>query len=296
MVRILTLACLCLSLLPAADGYAWPLNEPDYYVYQLEQDCRWRSADDDLAYRTTMRWGVALTAIAEDANSQTLRVEIVSITARHHGPGIDISYDSSANNDSPELLGDLHALVGHPLDLTVDRTSGAVRAVHGQQAIIDALIAANPAPPGRPSPMAAEANAAYSEARLASLWSQILARPHTATTSEDLAPPLSGQVERSWDGDSYRLGLSGSDAVTATLGTAPTALTLTVHSLNGSGRCQHRDGQLLISDGQVQAEIGGELTSQPLTMTMTFDWSFSRFDGLDAEAPEDDSPITSDEP
>ena len=107
MVRlclILLSTCLALCAPAASSGYNYPIGSAHYYVYTMQQDVSWASADDTLTFTTSMRWGLSLQATAQDEQQLELALTIISITAEHQGPGSSHSFTSDQPTTHDDLL------------------------------------------------------------------------------------------------------------------------------------------------------------------------------------------------
>lgn len=272
---------LLLMLLATAPAVELRIGEPAVYKYELVQDVTWRSAGDELAYRTAMIWELLLLprGTTEDGRLR-LQVVVTQIDARHRGPGSEHRLRAGGARategaDDP-LLGNLVALMDIPLTLTVDPTTGRVTAVEGHEAIVDALEARHPGRAGGTSPIATAAAEAYAPDRLARLWSTLLAVPRSGIERVPLEPPLSGEAIRRWEGDRYTLALPADAAPTAVLHTSPGRVALQLERLSGSGSVRHAEGLLLGAEGTIEATFAGEALTQDLVQQHRIRWTLAR--------------------
>ena len=146
----------------AAAEYAPQVNQLRLYRWTTTQTVRWSSAGDDLRFTSEIIWKLALRCAAVEGGRMRLNATFITVTAKHSGPGVEASLDSTSGSGSDDpLLGHLITLVGRTLELDVDRSTGVVAAVRGGDEVIAAINQrAPPAVPGDPPPLDAGARAA----------------------------------------------------------------------------------------------------------------------------------------
>ena len=257
-VGTFALLALMLAALGAAEsesGWRFPLDKALFYRYQLSDEVSWRSSGDQLGYRSGMTWIFALKATASDGATATVQATIIRIQASLDGPAAEVRVDSNdAGSTSDPVYGPLIALAGSTLTLTVEQATGRVSAVSGGDEVIAQINKRHPASvPSDPPPLAAAARQLYSSEALAAWWTQVLAQPAKEIQPVPLAPPLSGNLQRTWSGDRYTLSLPESVhalAITLVEGT---------NAVNGSLTAVAGSGQVRMDQG-VLAKAAGELT------------------------------------
>ncbi len=275
---------------PPASGYAFTVNHPVVYVYDLTQSVGWESAGDKLAYTTTLAWSFTLRATAVAAERVDLEAVILAVQASHIGPGSAHRIDSRAEADQDggddALLGHLLALKGAVLTLVMDPRTGRVAEVHGGESIVERINRRAPAPfPGEAPPLAAQATALYSSAALARQWSEMFALPGDGGVQPiALAAPLAGTIERRWNGTTYTLALpSGTDHLDAQLVKDPNPVSASLGKLVGSGKEALVGGLLHEATGDLAFTLTLSALTQPVVQSHHLTW---RLRLLPAAAPQ----------
>jgi hypothetical protein len=273
MGRLLPLLLLGPAL-AAAEGYAFA-GPPRTYLYHLDQQVAWTSAGDQLVYRTEVDWRVLMAGRGQHDGRSEVSVTVLRVVASHRGPGSDRRFDSASGGDDT-LLGHLKAVEGAVLTLVVDARSGLVSEVRGADAIAEGIARRSPdlADPGAPSPLAEAARQAYAPARLARLWSQVLARPVAGPERLPLGEPLSGEAVRSWSGDTWTL-VPAAGAIPVTFLGDPTPVAGRVVELTGSGGNQQRDGWPAEAKGALTFTLELDALTQPVRQSHRIAWTLT---------------------
>ncbi len=225
--------------LSAADGWNFTVGQHRMWAYELKQEVSWASAGDTLTYTTTMVWKLLADPQTVTADRVALRVQILRVLATHVGPGSDRQVDSARDlggEVQDPLLGHLTAMEGAVIDLELDPRSGAVLAARGGAELAKRLADRVPAAvPGEPSPLAQAAAITWSDAALARMFAQILARPTDSVQSVALGEPLDLTAIRTWSGSASALTIPAAQLPRSVqLSRPPLAVTATLASLTGS--------------------------------------------------------------
>lgn len=266
---------------PAASGYAFTPKASQLYVYSLKHTVAWESAGDRLSYTSTLTWKFALTVAEVTEERALLDATILRVQASLDGGGSHRQVDSGATDgndggDDP-LLGHLLALNGTILRLTVVPATGRVSEVGGGDAIIARINKRVPAlTPGDTPPLDAASRVAYSSEALARLWSQLLARPSGTPTMVPLGPPLSGEIERTWQGDAFTVKLpAGTDRLQATLVGDPTPVAVVLSELTGAGSTSLAKGLPGAGKGELSYLVTFQALTQPGAQRHTLVWDLT---------------------
>jgi hypothetical protein len=278
----LLLAPSAIAAEPVAGGWTFKPNEVHLYRYELKQETSFASAGDQLTYVTAMEWRLALAARAESTADRTrLGVTILAVKATLDGPGsrhdIDTEHPTSAAQGDP-VFGALFALAGAGLLVTLDPRTGAVGTVEGGEKIAADIAKREPSPlgPGEPSPLEAQARAAYAPEALARIWSQLLTVPGGVDQQVPLGQPIAGAVVRHWTGTQYTLALpAGVDHLDVTLGREPLAAAGKLTDLSGSGAVTPRNGVPWAANGTLAFTLTLTALTQPVTERQSITWTLS---------------------
>jgi hypothetical protein len=276
------------SSLPAgnpASGYRFAVGTNQFYVYSLKQTVAWASAGDQLSFTSTLGWKFLLTVAEVTPERALLDVTILRVQASHMGPGTQRVVDSSLKigedgGDDP-LLGHLLACHMAVLHLSVHPTTGQVSEVRGGDDIVTRINQrAKPTTPGDPPPLDAAARAAFSSEALMRLWNQMLAQPVAGITRVPLGPPLGGEIERVWEGSTYRLRLpAGSDRLNATLVGDPTPVSAVLSELTGSGNAAvGSNGLPGAAKGDLAFQVAFQALTQPVIQRHSMVWELTPLD------------------
>lgn len=266
-------------------GYRFTAGANQFYVYSLKQTVAWGSAGDQLTFTSTLGWKFLLTVAESTPERAVLDATILRVQASHVGPGTRRAVDSKEKvgedgGDDP-LLGHLLALNGAVLHLTIVPTSGLVTEVRGGDEIVARLNKRAPATtPGDPPPLDAPARAAFSSEALTRLWNQLLAQPVAGTTRVPLGPPLGGEIERVWEGATYRLRLpAGSERLNATLVGEPTPVAAVLSELTGTGSAAvGSNGLPGAAKGDLAFSVTFQALTQPVVQRHTLVWELTPLD------------------
>lgn len=279
-MRWLVLMVLAGSCLSAAE-YHFKVGEIRRYLAETRQDVAWQSAADHLTFTSSLSTLQAWKCIANSNGIATVEATILRVIAKHQGPGSDHRFDSSQNLSTDQavadpLLGHLKALDGVTLTFRINQTTGETQVTGGER-IAEAIAkrAPNLLDPTAPSPLAAQAAQAYSDANLSRIWSQTLALPSTTGQSVPLGEPLSGTLTRTWKGLGYTL--AGEVSGTANIAKEPTAVTAAISDVGG-------DGNLTLTADQWPNKVGGKLhftltisaLTQPVAQQHTVTWQLAQ--------------------
>lgn len=293
-MRALLIAGLCLCALnglraadapaatPAATaGYGFTAKASQLYVYSTKQTVAWESVGDRLTYTSTLTWKFALTVAEATAERALLDATILRIQATHDGPGSHRQIDSGAKDGedggSDPLLGHLLALNGSILRVVVAPGTGQVSEVTGGEAIIARINKRAPAQtPGDAPPLDAAARTAFSGEALARIWNQLLALPAASATRLPLGPPLNGEVERTWTGNTYTVKLpAGVDRLNATLVGDPTPVAVVLSELTGSGSTSQAKGMPGTGKGELAFTLTFQALTQPVVQRHILTWELT---------------------
>lgn len=263
-------------------GYAFTVGANRIYAYSVKQTVAWNSAGDELTYTSTLMWKFVLTVVEATPERALLSATILRIQATHEGPGSRRMVDSGAKDGQDDggddaLLGHLLALGGAILSVTVDPRTGQVSAVTGGDAIIARINKRAPATtPGDPPPLDAAARAAFSSDTLSRIWSQLLALPSASPVRVPLGPPLNGEVERTWQGSAYTLGLpAGGERLATTLVGDPTPVAAVLSELRGSGSTSVDGGLPGGGKGELTFLVNFQALTQPVAQRHTLTWELT---------------------
>jgi hypothetical protein len=277
------LPLVALFLIVAAAGaaetpYVFAVGEARAYTWTLDQEVGWASADDDLRFNTSLRLRLALHVVEATPQRAMLNAAVTRVRASHRGPGFTEEVDSAitAHRERP-LLGHLALLEGVVLRLVVDPATGTVAEVGGGDEIARRIAArTRSAIDHAPSPLATQAQAAFAPARLARLWTQLLALPRAAPETFVLDGPASGSIERRWAGDAWTLHLpAGTTALPLTIAPAPTPVTGTLVDLAGGGRLLRVGGWPAESSGSATFTLELAALTQPVRQRHRLAWSLA---------------------
>jgi hypothetical protein len=282
MRRLALLLPVLAATATAADGYTFA-GPPRMYQYRLTQQVAWDSAGDHLAYTTELGWKVLLAGRGQRDGRCEVLATVLRVTASQRGPGGEHAYDSAGRGDDA-LFGHLKAVEGAVLTLVVDPRSGKVDTVRGTEAMVEAVARRAPdqADPGAPSPLAESARQAYAPARLARLWSQVLACPAAGPEPLPLGEPLGGEAQRTWKGQEWTLMADGV-ARPVTLFAEPVPVAGRVVGLAGGGANRQRDGWPESAAGKLSFTLELAALTQPVRQEHRLSWSFAAA-GEDAAA------------
>ncbi len=265
-----------------APGYAFTVGANRLYAYSVKQTVAWNSAGDELIYTSTLTWKFVLTVVEATPERALLSATILRIQATHEGPGSRRLVDSGAKDGQDDggndaLLGHLLALNGAILSMVVDPRTGQVSEVTGGDAIIARINKRAPAAtPGDPPPLDAAARAAFSSDALRRIWSQLLALPSASPVRVPLGPPLNGEVERTWQGFTYTLGLpAGGERLQATLVGDPTPVSAVLSDLHGSGTTTVDGGLPGSGKGELAFSVSFQALTQPVAQRHTLTWELT---------------------
>jgi hypothetical protein len=278
-MRWLTLIILGGVGMSAAD-YHFKVGEIRRYLAETRQEVAWESAGDHLTFTSSLATSQAWKCVAENHGIATVEVTILRVIAKNQGPGADHRFDSAQNSSSAAsadpLLGHLKALDGVTLTMRIDQHSGETQ-VSGGQRIAEAIAkrAPNLIDPTAPSPLAAQAAQAYSDANLSRIWSQTLALPAATPQAVPLGEPLTGSLTRTWKGLAYTL--AGEVVGEALLAKEPTAVRSAMSAVAG-------EGSLALTADQWPAKASGTLRftltmsalTQPVTQQHTVTWQLAQ--------------------
>lgn len=261
----------------SAPGYAFVVNQARFYQYLLTQQVSWDSAGEKLAFTTSLRWNFALRPISVNESNAVLNATIISVQARHQGPGSDHSVDSTAENQDDPLLGHLSALAGVTLAVSVDPRTGAVGHVSGGEEIVKRINKRAPSAfAGDPPPLDAALKAAYGNDAMKQWWQQFLILPQPKPEQVPLHAPIQGAIERTWTGNDYTLALpAGQPSMGAHLLADPTPLDVTVTALLGKGSIQLDQGYPGSSKGQMDFVLAVDALTQGVVQKHHVEWSLS---------------------
>jgi hypothetical protein len=274
---LLCIAATAEETAPGAPGYAFVENQARFYQYVLSQKVSWDSAGEKLDFQTEMRWHLALRAISVNDSNAVLNATIISVQARHIGPGSDHSVDSAFEEQDDALLGHLSSLAGVTLVVSVDPRTGHVSNVNGGDEIVKRINQRSPAAfAGDPPPLDAALKAAYSNEALKQWWGQFLALPQKKIEQVPLHSPLQGTIERQWTGNDYILVLPANEiGMTAQLLADPTPVAVTVTALSGKGRAQTDRGYPGASQGAMDFTLAVQALTQGVEQKHHLEWTLS---------------------
>lgn len=265
----------------ALPGYGFTVGANQLYAYSLKQSVAWTSAGEQLTYTSTLTWKFLLAVTEATPERAVLTATILRVQATHEGPGSKRMVDSSAKDgqDGGEdaLLGHLLALNGAILGVVVSPATGQVSEVRGGDAIIARINKRAPAStPGDPPPLDAAAQAAFSSAALTRIWNQLLALPSTTPVRVPLGPPLNGEIERTWQGDSYTLRLpTGGERLNAILVGDPTPVSAVLSDLTGTGGTSIAKGLPGPGKGELAFTLAFQALTQPVLQRHTLAWELT---------------------
>lgn len=267
---------------PTGSGYHFTVGTSQFYVYSLKQTVSWTSAGDQLTFTSTLGWKFLLTVAEVTAERAVLDVTILRVQASHVGPGTRRIVDSSLKigedgGDDP-LLGHFLALNSAVLHLMVVPTTGQVTDVRGGDDIVARINArAKTKTPGDPPPLDAAARATFSSEALTRLWNQLLAQPVAGTTRVPLGPPLGGEVERTWEGATFRLRLpAGTERLNTTLVGEPTPVAAVLSELTGTGNTSvGSNGLPGAAKGDLAFLVTFQALTQPVVQRHTLAWELT---------------------
>jgi hypothetical protein len=268
------LVVLCLACALGALEYAPTVDQLRLYRWTTTQSTQWTSAGDTLRYETEIVWDLALRCAASEGQTLTLNATFVQVRATHRGPGTAITVDSTtgAGGDDP-LLGHLLVLAGKTLVLTVDRTTGAVSAVGGAEAVIAAINQRAPAAvPGDPPPLDAQAKAAYGPEALARQWSQILALPGPSGVVPLPAPFTGGTMTRSWTGEAWTAAIDAKAPPAFELAKDPAPVRGSISALSGGGSVALDAGLPAKLSGKLEFTLAIDALTQPVETKNAVSW------------------------
>ena len=268
---------LALALAAPAAEYRFSVGQLATYLVETKQTVAWDSAGDHLTFTSTIATNQAWRCVAVADGKATVEATILRVNATHSGPGSEHRLNSAQREglDDP-LLGHLAALEGVTLRLVIDQATGAT-SVTGGARIIAAIgkRAPNPTDPTGPSPLAAQAQQAYSDATLSRTWSQTLALPSATPSTLPLGEPLTGTLLRTWTTD--RWSLSGDVAGTALLAKDPTPVTAAVSKTGGEGRIVlGTDGWPQVANGTLTFTLAVNALTQPVSQEHRIAWQLAR--------------------
>jgi hypothetical protein len=273
-----------IAQLSAADNAA---NNPGYqfqekshylYLYSYSQNVRFKSAGDVLDYKTSLTWKFAVSPIMVQTDKTELAVTILRVQAQHQGPGsrrnVDSHLPAGENGADDPLIGHLIASAGAELQVTLIPNTGKVVSVTGGDAIVTRINKLVPPPfPGDPPPLEAAAKNAFSDAALTRMWQQIFSLPSAANETIAFNSPLNGSYERQWTGMSWKDALPvGTNAITATLLTDPTPLSVTINELTGQGTRDITDGVPGKANGTMSFKMQFQALTQPVVQEHIVQW------------------------
>lgn len=278
------------AALPAASHH-FVVDEVQLYRYELRHVVHWESAGDELRFESRQRWHLSLTPREVTAEGVLLAVRVLTLHALHEGPGIrhEVYGDGDPAQlrgaDDP-LLGDLLALIGPTLELDLDPASGLVRSIDGQQALIEALVARHPGPPGEASPMVAAAAAHFDPQRLAAFWSALLALPGSEAPAVPLEGELGERLLRRWEGSRWTIDADSTAPLTSSIQAGATRIPVKIQDLEGGGELrQDAEGSLLGVTGDLRYRLSATALTQPLRQQHELSWELGRVDLIKDEAP-----------
>jgi hypothetical protein len=260
--------------LAGAEGYRFTVGVPVPLAYEFRQEVDWSSGGDRLAYATEQAWQCFLTPSVVEPERVELQLTVTRVIASHKGPGGTDRFDSRAGGAAEPPLGHLGALVGTPIDLTIDPRTGRVIAARGGTALVERLDWLAPSrEPGEPGPLHAAAQGAFSDAAIARIAESWLRLPGSATEAYPLLAPLSGIAVRSWTGASYTVALpAGATAAPLVLGEGTTAVTGLVTDLAGDGRVLPEAGVPARAEGSWRFTLRLTALTQPATAVHRITW------------------------
>jgi hypothetical protein len=257
--------------------YAPTVDQLRLYRWTTTLSTQWASAGDTLRYDTEIVWDLALRCAASEGQNLTLNLTYVQVRATVRGPGTAITVDSTtgAGGDDP-VLGHLLALAGKTLVLTVDRSSGAVSAVGGAEALIAAINQRAPAAvPGDPAPLDAQGRAIYGPEALALQWSQNLALPGQSGVVPLPAPFTGGTMTRSWNGDAWTAAIDATAPPTLELSKDPAPVRGAITALSGGGSVVLQGGMPAQISGKLEITLAMDVLTQPVETKNAVSWSLT---------------------
>jgi hypothetical protein len=278
---LLALALLAPAAARAESGWTFKLREPYRYTYELVQTTAFESAGDKLEYVTRLSWQVVFVATESAPERARLSLTFLHVAASMSGPGTKREIDSAAPTPDAQrdpLLGHLLELDGKHLELVLDPRTGVVSEVSGGDAIAEAIAKREPSKfgPGEPSPLEAQARAAFSSEALSRLWSQLLASPGGEQRIE-LAAPIAGAVVRRWTGTTYALALpTGTDHLDVTVGREPLSIAGRATNLTGGGAVTPKDGVPGAAEGHLEFDLALTALTQPVTEHQRVVWKLTQ--------------------
>lgn len=273
LFALLARTCLCGGLLypsaPGAEGYDFG-TRIRAYQYETTQEVVWASVGDQVRSTTSMTWKLIL----KGKGPGEAAVTVLRVQARHEGPGVRREVDSAADpgTEPDPLLGHLTALEGVTFGLTVEPTTGVVRAVTGTDMIAKRVAAAFPnlLDPAAPSPIADQARALYSPDHLGKLWTAVLALP-SGPAHLPLAGPQGGTLVRTWTGDAWTATLAEPE-VAVRLGRPPTDITGVLTGMTGQGTLRLAEGLPQEATGEVAFVLRLTALTQPVESRHRLRW------------------------
>jgi len=283
----IAICLLLLGGLAAADGHAFAEGDRHRYVYAVEDTVRWSSEDDELAFRSHLRW-VFVLVVGEVAEERAeLLVTFLGVDAGIRGPASEHRY-ATVDEDTGEervgaddpLFGHLAALEGATLELSVDPRTGEVGEVGGTDDLVARMKRYQRRRDGIVDPALIErVRAAYAPAELARIWSRILEVPGEGADRLDLGERLGGHLARTWNDGAWEVALPEDESArpTVMLAGAPKPVEVRMSALEGSGYNEFSDeGLLLGGRGAIDFTLAGEALTQPLEQHHELRWEATR--------------------
>jgi hypothetical protein len=259
-------------------GHRWPAQEVRFYVYTLEHRVSWRSAGDHLTYEQELTWDGQAVGRGGDGELG-VGLYITRLRARHRGPEGERRFDSARPDDPRDhngvgraLLGDLAIFDGARFELHLASATGGVTVGPGSRDLAGALNQRHPAQnPAFPAPLSDQANQALSPQRLGQFFTRLFEVPGQDGPL-DLGAPLSGSVQRRWQGGNWTVAL-GAQAPSLAISRHPGGM-LTMKHLSGGGGVEMSRGVLQRSHATLHYTLSGAPFTQVVEQHHELTWSW----------------------
>ncbi len=295
-VRFCLCFCFCLSLLLAVEeeDNSTPIEQHSnqtlsfipgtgsLYIYTTTMTTEQHTLNDKLTFTTQMEWKLFCEVVSQDNETTHLRMTWYDIAAHHKGPGSQHTYDSTITEkqDDP-LLGHFAAFHGIAIDLTWNHASQSITAVSGGKKLIAAINARKPGAFGEAGPLNTPATHLYNNEALTQLWKNIIFIPRVAAEEITLRTPVTGSLNRTWNGNTYTLTLpADQNSLPVILHKAPAEVSGEITHVNGSGLVHIENGKLKKTEGNLTMHISLTALTQALTQVNTIRWSFVHVEDL----------------
>lgn len=262
----------------AAEGHRFTVGEPRSYTYVVEHRIEWASIDDRVRFVQRFELDLALLPQAVSNERVDLKVLVTGVRGRLQGPGLDEVFAAGDSPSDHPRLGLLAIFDGLVVDLALDPATGAATVAAATSDALVARVNERRPSPNRmgfdPPPLDAAARRAYAPERLSALWSRLFALPVAGVETVALGPPLSGSLERRWQGADFTVH-PGPEAPSLVLTTVPEPIELAVTELEGAGRVDLRDGVLVAATERLRFTVAGIAFTQGVTQRHEVVWDLA---------------------